>query len=481
MSTTSFEFKQDYRFDQQVIMPERITAMLGAPGNILERQEFQRRHFRHGGLHSCPGCAGHELWQRGYKEEAAMLLVAAERDSLTEHGHSDKLEMVTKALWNAGLFSDGVFSPEIATTFRACARPSKVCPEGRIAGYSHKQGYGRNCDIYTSEHDQIINKICQNYQSHWNERHPGSKYALKVHKEQRIAASIGRRPDLLFETIDTETGKVIESHAIEVQKSPISMTEFQARFHDLSKASEDQSWIFKATRAQGSFNEVLRYCVETDIAAGLYEVKGQKGSNDNNIHLYLARDHYPDFANWPLKRHKSFGKGSDSCTNAEWKEEGELNAGKGQPRVSSGSRVKYEREEVSLLFTPKPSTASHSSRKPDTWAELTGQIIFIKHFPPKPGKQRMTSLRIKTTLPDSLLAKYPTINQRKDAIIKVITCIADNAEYIESNCSLWDIISVEGWIEIDTYKKKRKSDPDTLCLKCARDGIKVLYKQTRML
>jgi single-stranded DNA-binding protein len=92
----------------------------------------------------------------------------------------------------------------------------------------------------------------------------------------------------------------------------------------------------------------------------------------------------------------------------------------------------------------------------------------------------MTLLVIKTTLFDSLLAKYPTINQRKDAIIKV-KAWRDNAEYIENNCDAGDIISVEGWIEIDTYKKKRKSDPDTLCLKCARDGIEVLYKQTRML
>jgi hypothetical protein len=258
------------------------------------------------------------------------------------------------------------------------------------------------------------------------------------------------------------------------------MTEFQARFHDLSRASEDQSWIFKATRAQGSFNEVLRHCVETDIAAWLYEVKGQKGSNDNNICLYLARDHYPDFANWPLKRHRKFSKGSDSCTNAEWKEESDLNAGKGQPRVSSGSQVKYEKEEASLLFIPKPSTANYSSQRPDTWGELTGQIIWIKHFPAKPDKQKTAVLRIKTTLFDSLLAKYPTITQRKDTIIKVIAW-RDNAEYVENNCALLDIISVEGWIGIDTYKKKRKSDPDTLCLKCGRDGIEVLYKQTRML
>ena len=480
MSTASFEFKQGYRFDQQVIMPERITTMLGAPGTILERQHFQRQHFRHGGLHSCPGCTGYELSRMGYKEESANLLVKADRVKLAEDGHSDKLEMVTKALWSAGLFSDGRFSPEISTTFRVCAKPSKVCPEGRISGYSHKKGYGRNCEFYTEEHDEIISKICNKYQSQWEEHYSESRYTLRIHKERRIAATVGRKPDLLFETIESDTGQVIRSHAIEIQKSPITMIEFEDRFNDLSKACHDQAWIFKASRAQGAFYDVLRFCVEKDIAAWLYEVKGQAGSNDNNICLYYAKNHYPGFDNWPPKAHKRYGKGSDSCTNAEWKEENDLGLIKKQPRVSSGSKVKYEEEGLSLLFPPEQLATVNLNAQPDEWAELIGRIIWIKHLPEKPNKQKMVLVRIMTNLFDKLLAKYPTIKQQQHSIV-LVKAWRHNADYIQNYCRVGDTISVDGWVEIDTYPKRKKNDFDTLCLKTVNDGIQLIHRQMDLL
>ncbi|MEA5464510.1 hypothetical protein [Leptothoe sp. PORK10 BA2] len=232
------------------------------PSAEAKSRDEQKKLFKPG-LHGCPCCQAHELRRMGdmYGEIAGWLLDASLRTSLC----SEKNEQVTDALYRAGLLSDKKLRQDLEVLFQSESKPYGPRNIIKRASYRHRQGQGK-CSA-DDEHDIVLSLIRLYLERDISATLPGCR--IEWLENKRLDPS-RRRPDLQARILVDK--QVLDHLAIEVQKSSITLENFQIRHSVLSEFATRAIWLFKENGINGRFKPCVEWALSKQVSIGSYGI-----------------------------------------------------------------------------------------------------------------------------------------------------------------------------------------------------------------
>lgn len=309
------------------------------------------------GLHGCPCCQAHELKRMGdmYGEIAGWLLDASQRARLS----SEKNEQVTGALYRAGLLSDKKLRQDLEVLFQSESKPYGPKNIVKRASYRHLSGQGKKCSA-DDEHDTVLSLIRLHLETYISTALPGCRIDWLENK--RLDPS-RRRPDLQAKVFVDQ--RVLETLAIEVQKSSITLESFQARHAVLSEYATRAVWFFKENGINGRFRPCVEWALGKQIDICSY---GADESNNLIISQILNIDAQP-----PGKGTR-FDDQEPHCNRAEYLAD-KANRKPAKSSISLRSKVLGD---LSFLFPSTPVQREHTSPKSNVNYPDEVEILYVQ-------------------------------------------------------------------------------------------------------